>query len=117
MRALSGRADTTVNMDARCRGEDGVGQFLQLLGWGLLLVCGIWGLVICLGIVFAQIGVIGGIIALLLFPVVLTFAPWYEMLAHGNWYPFVVVYGGGALGYTIAAIGTGLAERPQGGKP
>lgn len=68
-------------------------------------VVGLWGFVVCLAIVVENFSFVGGIIAFSIFPVTLIFAPWYEALANGNWFPVLLVYGGG----TVATILYGWA--------
>lgn len=69
-------------------------------------VCGLWGFFLSLGIVVDQLGFIGGAIAFMLAPVTLAFAPWYEALANSNWFPVMLVYGGGITGFALFFIGT-----------
>lgn len=68
-------------------------------------VVGLWGFFICVGIVVDNLGFIGGAVAFLVAPVTLVFAPWYEALASTNWFPVILVYGGGVGASILYAIG------------
>jgi len=59
----------------------------------IYFVGGIWGLIICLGIVSEHLGTIGVIVGMLIFPAVLYLAPWYAGFADGNWFPVMLIYG------------------------
>lgn len=68
-------------------------------------ISGLWGFFICLEIVVDNLGFIGGLIAFMLAPVTLTFAPWYEAIAHENWFPLMLIYGGGISATILIYIG------------
>jgi len=80
-----------------------------IAGFGCL-VWGIWGIVgllVNLGVVHDAIGwgFFGVILAFIFFPFTLTIAPFYALVAWGEWLPLIVTYGGGLMGVTIVAIG------------
>ncbi|SRR5260370_11126980 len=54
---------------------------------------GIWGLIVCLGIIADKFGTIGAVIAFFLAPIALYLAPWYAGFANGNWFPVLLIYG------------------------
>lgn len=88
------------------------------MGWvlvapGILLyvVCGFWGLVICFGIVKGALGTFWALVSLFFFPFLLGLAPWYEGLANGDWFPLVLVYGGGILASILITVGGGMNGR------
>jgi hypothetical protein len=85
-----------------------MGIVFKIPGFIVYFVAGLWGLVICLGIVYDNFGMIGSALSLLVFPATLTLAPWYEAIANSNWFPLLVVYGGGVLGAALVAIGTAI---------
>jgi hypothetical protein len=74
----------------------------------IYIVAGLWGFFVSLGIVIDAVGFIGGVIAFALFPVTLAFAPWYAALAHGNWFPLILVYGGGIIASVLYAVGAAI---------
>ncbi|MCD5402151.1 hypothetical protein LR013_06180 [candidate division NPL-UPA2 bacterium] len=74
----------------------------------IYIVAGLWGFFICLGIVVDHLGFIGDAIAFFLFPVTLVFAPWYEALANSNWFPLMLVYGGGIGASILYGIGSAI---------
>jgi len=69
---------------------------------------GLWGLVICLGIVSAKLGIIGLIVGLFIFPAVLYLAPWYAGFADGNWFPVMLIYGTTIASWILFAIGSAI---------
>jgi hypothetical protein len=85
-----------------------MGLIFKIPGMIIYIIAGLWGLILCLGIISDNLGYIAGAIALLLLPATLTLAPWYEALANANWYPLVVVYGGGLTGSILFALGTAI---------
>ncbi|MFZ5862071.1 MAG: hypothetical protein ACOYXR_04395 [Nitrospirota bacterium] len=74
----------------------------------IFVVAGLWGFFISLDIAIDNLGFLGGIISFFLWPVTLAFAPWYEALAHGNWFPCLLVYGSGIAGGVLHAIGAAI---------
>ena len=74
----------------------------------IYLVAGLWGFLISLGIVVDHLGFIGGVIAFFLAPATLALAPWYEALANSNWFPVMLVYGGGIGASILYAIGSAM---------
>lgn len=82
-----------------------MGLIFKVPGYIIYLVAGIWGMFISLGIVVDNVGFIGGMIAFILFPFTLAFAPLYAALADGNWFPLILIYGGGICATVLIAIG------------
>jgi len=83
-----------------------MGLIFKVPAFIIYFIAGLWGTFISLGIVIAHLGFIGGAIAFVVFPVTLTFAPWYAALADGNWFPLILIYGGGICATVLIAIGT-----------
>ena len=82
-------------------------------GPGMLIyfVCGIWGAITCFQIVAENFGNILAIISLILAPTLLGLAPWYAGLSHGDWFPLLLVYGGGIVGTVLVTIGSKIDEK------
>lgn len=82
-------------------------------GPGMLIyfVCGIWGAIICFQIIAENFGTIMAIISLILAPALLGLAPWYAGLFHGDWFPLLLIYGGGIVGTGLVAIGSSFADK------
>ncbi len=59
----------------------------------LYVAGGLWGLIICLGIIADKVGAIGAGIAFFLLPFTLYLAPWYAGFVDSNWFPLMVIYG------------------------
>ena len=82
--------------------------FLRFLDTSSILLQDYGGFFISLGIVVDHLGFIGGAIAFFLAPVTLAFAPWYEAIANANWFPVMLVYGGGIGATILVAIGSAI---------
>jgi hypothetical protein len=68
-------------------------------------VCGIWGTFICFGVVSKAFGTIIAVISLVLFPALLGLAPLYAGISLGDWFPAMLIYGGGFGAYALMFIG------------
>lgn len=82
-----------------------MGAFFKITAFSIYFVAGIWGLFICLGVVVKELGFIGGVIGFMFFPVTLYFAPWYEAISKGNWFPVILIYGSTFVAAILAGIG------------
>ena len=54
---------------------------------------GLWGLIICLGIIHSKLGFIATLVAFFVLPATVYLAPLYAGFADGNWWLFVVSSG------------------------
>ena len=88
------------------------------LGGLIIFVGGVWGAYRCFLIVQDSFGTLFAIISLVLFPALLSLAPWYEGLVNGDWMVFKVVYGAaisaGGLLVMGASIGKDSGEYEKG---
>ena len=71
-------------------------------------VAGLWGFFICFGIVQNTLGTVVAVISIFLAPFLLTLAPWYAGFALGEWFPLMLVYGGGIGATILFAIGAAI---------
>lgn len=78
-----------------------MGSILSIVIPILLFGGGIICLIICVGIVREVFGPAVSFLSLIIFPVLLAVAPWYALVAWGNWFPLVLTYG---LGITITIL-------------
>jgi len=78
-----------------------LGSILSIVIPILMFGGGIISLIICIGIVREVFGPAVSFLSLIIFPVLLTVAPWYALVAWGNWFPLVVVYG---MGITVTIL-------------
>ena len=85
-----------------------MGSIFKVPGMIVWFVGGLWGLLVCLGIVKAKLGFIGVLIGLLVFPVLVYLAPWYAALADDNWFPVSLVYGTSIAGWVLIGIGVAI---------
>src|SRR5659263_682429 len=76
----------------------------KVLGVIVFAIFGLLGFIIELGILNQVIGYWGSVIAFVLFPITFTVAPWYALIARGNWSPLVIVCGGGILANFLMLI-------------
>mgnify|MGYP001447632710 CR=1 FL=1 len=85
-----------------------MGIIFKIPAYIIFLVVGLWGFFISLGIVVDHLGFIGGTIAFFLAPATLSFAPWYEAIANSNWFPVILVYGGGIVAAILYFVGLAI---------
>ena len=86
-----------------------LGDMLKGLAYLIFIVCGLWGFILELSIIYQAVGLWLVIVGIVLFPVTLAVAPWYALIAYGNWFPLALIYGGGIAGSIIGSIGSRLA--------
>ena len=72
------------------------------------VVAGFWGLGISFGIVQDGLGTIVAIISLVLAPFLLGLAPWYAAIFQADWFPVLLVYGGGIIATILYGIGAAI---------
>lgn len=85
-----------------------MGIIFKAPGFLIWLIAGLWGLSISLNIVYDLGGYILAGISLLLAPALLGLAPWYSGLLLGDWFPLLLIYGGGIAGMGLIALGSAL---------
>ena len=91
-----------------------MGTILKMLGMLTYFVAGLLGLVICLRILVDVGGFFLALVGFVFFPVAIAFAPWYALVADGNWAPLIVVYGGGFLGIMLNAAADAMSAHSNG---
>ena len=72
-------------------------------------ILGLWGLIIELSIVNQAAGFWGVVIGFFILPITFVAAPWYALVAWGNWFPLLIVYGGGIAAAVLFGIGSLIA--------
>jgi len=87
-----------------------VGGLLKVIGMLLFAICGIWGFFLCIGIISKAAGFWGVVGALILGPITFAAAPLYAGFAWGDWFPFILNYGGGVAAMVLFAIGSAFAK-------
>tara|TARA_Y100000816_G_C25686239_1_gene363218 strand:- start:27 stop:293 length:267 start_codon:yes stop_codon:yes gene_type:complete len=80
---------------------------MRVTGGLLFAFAGLYGMVLCFGLVADVFGNAVAFISLIFFPVLLGIAPWYALLANGDFVPLLVTYGGGIPAFVL----WGLAEK------
>lgn len=85
-----------------------MGVLFKIVGYVVFWIAGLWGFFLSLGIVVDHLGFLGGAIAFFLAPFTLVFAPWYEAIANSNWFPLILVYGGGICAAILIGVGTAI---------
>lgn len=90
-----------------------MGGFLSFFGGLFCVIVGSWGLWIELGIVHEAAGFWGIVIGLIIFPITLFAAPFYAIIANGDWFPLALIYGGGFVGTIIYGVSHSILENVQ----
>ena len=81
----------------------------KTLGCIVFAIFGLWGFIIELVIINEVAGFWGLVIGFMLLPVTFVVAPWYALVAWGNWFPLLIVYGGGISAAVLFGIGLSLS--------
>jgi hypothetical protein len=61
----------------------------------LFIFAGLYGLILCFGIVQHVLGTFIAFLSIIFLPFLLGLAPWYALFVYGDFTPLIVVYGGG----------------------
>lgn len=85
-----------------------LGQLIIGVSAVTFAVTGIWGFILCLGIISKAAGFLGLLAALILTPITLFVAPLYAGFAWGDWFPLTLNYGGGLAAAALVGIGMKL---------
>ena len=88
-----------------------LGGLLIVLGWIVFIVSGFWGFFLCLAVVSKVTGFWGLVAALFLIPVTFAAAPLYAGFAWGDWFPFVMSYGGSIAAFILIGIGGAMSGK------
>lgn len=70
-----------------------IGAFFLYLAFIVFFILGFIDLIFSLRIIYQAAGFWGCLVAFVLFPVTLVFAPIYAIVAYHNWFPFIMNYG------------------------
>jgi hypothetical protein len=87
-----------------------MGKVFRLLGHATQIGAGVWGMYLCLGVVFHNLGAFATVIAFFIFPGTLFFVPLYELFANSNWLPAAVSYGGATASFLLIMAGVALDD-------
>jgi len=88
-----------------------LGKFFKLVGWIVFSVAGLWGFFLCLAIIERVAGFWGLVTALLVAPATFIAAPLYAGFTWGNWFPFVLNYGGAIVAAILIGIGNAMSGK------
>lgn len=89
--------------------RSGLGGVLIAVAYVVYVISGLAGFVIELMIVSEVAGFWGVVLGITLLPAVLLAAPWYALVAWGNWLPLLVVYGGLVSATILYVVGSAIA--------
>lgn len=78
---------------------------MRSLGMLVYFLGGMVALFINILIIKEVLGVVGVILGIVLFPFLITIAPWYALFAWGHWTPLLITYGTMIIGTGFMAIG------------
>lgn len=73
-------------------------------------ICGLWGLLGCVVLIFSLYGLAWASIAALLAPATSLVAPACAGIARGYWLPALLIYGGAALSFALNRTAAWLEE-------
>ena len=65
---------------------------LRVLAALLYAGAGIWGLVLIVPVIYHGGGIIGVIVTIMFAPVALLIVPWFNAIAHGDWFLVILNY-------------------------
>jgi hypothetical protein len=85
-----------------------MGAIFRVLGAIVGFIGGVWGLIVCLGIISSKAGTFVAILAFIVLPATLTLAPWYVAIAENNWFPVLLVYGSGIGAALLFQVGASI---------
>jgi hypothetical protein len=84
---------------------------LKLLGTLIYLVCGIWGFILSLKVIYAMWGIIGVVVSFFLAPITFALVPIYHGFTEGDWSIIVISYGGLLIATILRALHDKFAEQ------
>ncbi|MCX7167849.1 MAG: hypothetical protein NTV11_16450 [Rhodocyclales bacterium] len=87
-----------------------IGTTLLVIGWGLFVLLGLFGFIVCLVIIYRASGPLGLVMAFFLGPVTFMIAPLYAGFAWGDWTPAILIFGGSFPGAAMIALGAWMRE-------
>lgn len=87
-----------------------LGGIFKFAGWIIGVGCGLLGFFLSLGIISKVAGFWGIVAALILGPVTFVAAPLYAGFSWGDWFPFLLNYGGGIAAFILISIGTAISD-------
>lgn len=80
------------------------------MGGIIFAIFGLWSLIIELAIVNQVVGFWCVVVGFMLLPLIFAVAPWYTLVAWGNWFPLLIVYGGEILAAVLFGVGSTIAD-------
>jgi hypothetical protein len=83
-----------------------MGMIFKVPAVVIYVLGGLWGLFICMGIIYNTLGFFGSVIAFFVLPFTLYLAPWYAGFAQGNWQPVLVIYGSSVAAFVLFMLGS-----------
>ena len=84
---------------------------LRIVGGVGTVGIGAWGLYVCYGILQEWLGTTLAIIGIVVLPVGLVVAPFYEGIVNGNWVVVLILYGGSIGTSVLFAIASKIDDR------
>ena len=85
-----------------------IGKLISVVGYITFVITGMWGFLLCVGIITDAVGFWGTVASFFLLPVTFVAAPWYAGFALGDWFPLMLNYGGGIGSIILCAIGAAM---------
>ena len=85
-----------------------MGAVFKIPAFLIYVIGGIWGFILCAGIIHVKFGFLGALVAFIIFPFTFALVPWYAGIADGNWFPLALNYGSVLAGGVLFAIGSAI---------
>lgn len=85
-----------------------LGKSVRFLGKACFWLFGLVGFLISLSIVQTAAGFWGFVIAFAVAPIAFAAAPWYALVAHGNFSPLMINYGGSLVSVLLFWTGSAI---------
>ena len=82
-----------------------MGSIFKVPAFAVYGIGALWGLWICVSLVYQLGGILLAAITLVLAPGLLYLAPWYAALFKGDWFPVILIYGTTILSCVLYFIG------------
>ena len=74
---------------------------LKFLAFLMFLFAGIYGFILCFGIIAQNFGTFWAVASIFIGPLAWAIVPWYALISDGNYIPLLVTYGGGIPAYVV----------------
>ncbi len=85
-----------------------MGSFLQMAGYAVMAISGLWASILSLGLVYDLFGLFWTVISIFILPIVFTVVPIYHGFTSGDWEITIIAYGGMGIAFILFMLGSSL---------